>query len=332
MASIINADTSGGLKLTSDTSGEIEFQSAGTKIASLTAGALEIPTGTTAQRPGSPTTGMTRYNTDTGQMEIYNATYNTWNVAGIPGSSYDIEYLVIAGGGGSPNVAAAGAGGYRTSSLSAQPGSTHTIIVGAGGAIQTVGDDSVFSTITSLGGGRGGIPNTVNYIGGTGGSGGGTSYSSGGTAVTSGGGAGTVGQGNNGGGHAAWAGGAAGGGGGGAGAAGTTSTAGGIGGNGGNGLASSITGSSVTRAGGGAGSGESGNGTAGTGGGGAVNSNGTANTGGGAGAGSRTGGSGVVILSLLTANYSGTTTGSPTVTTSGANTILQYTSSGSYTA
>jgi hypothetical protein len=33
-----------------------------------------------------------------------------------------------------------------------------------------------------------------------------------------------------------------------------------------------------------------------------------------------------------TANYTGITTGSPTVTTSGANTILKYTSSGTYTA
>jgi hypothetical protein len=30
--------------------------------------------------------------------------------------------------------------------------------------------------------------------------------------------------------------------------------------------------------------------------------------------------------------YSGTTTGSPTVTTSGSNTILTFTTSGSYTA
>jgi hypothetical protein len=43
------------------------------------------------------------------------------------------------------------------------------------------------------------------------------------------------------------------------------------------------------------------------------------------------GGKGVVILSVPTANYSGTTTGSPTVTTSGANTILQFNGSGSYT-
>mgnify|MGYP003348863536 CR=1 FL=1 len=46
------------------------------------------------------------------------------------------------------------------------------------------------------------------------------------------------------------------------------------------------------------------------------------------------GGSGVVILSVPTANYSGTTTGSPTVTTSGSNTIIKWTSvgSGTYTA
>jgi hypothetical protein len=43
------------------------------------------------------------------------------------------------------------------------------------------------------------------------------------------------------------------------------------------------------------------------------------------------GGSGVVILSIPTSRYTGITTGSPTVTTSGTNTILKYTSSGSYT-
>jgi hypothetical protein len=37
-------------------------------------------------------------------------------------------------------------------------------------------------------------------------------------------------------------------------------------------------------------------------------------------------------LSIPTAKYSGTTTGSPSVSTSGGNTILTYNSSGSYTA
>ena len=65
---------------------------------------------------------------------------------------------------------------------------------------------------------------------------------------------------------------------------------------------------------------------------------GTANTGGGGGGatGSSTnaaaGGKGVVILSMLTADYTGTTSGSPTVTTDGSNTILVFNSDGSYTA
>jgi hypothetical protein len=64
---------------------------------------------------------------------------------------------------------------------------------------------------------------------------------------------------------------------------------------------------------------------------------GTANTGSGgggkvSGTAVGTGGSGVVIISVPTANYSGVTTGSPTVTTSGSNTIMQFNSSGSYTA
>ena len=63
------------------------------------------------------------------------------------------------------------------------------------------------------------------------------------------------------------------------------------------------------------------------------------NSGGGGGGGSTTssgyggaGGSGVVILSVPTANYTGTKTGSPTVTTNGIYTVLTFTASGTYTA
>mgnify|MGYP006188923387 CR=1 FL=1 len=45
-----------------------------------------------------------------------------------------------------------------------------------------------------------------------------------------------------------------------------------------------------------------------------------------------TGGDGVVILRVPTANYSSSTTGSPTVSTSGSDTIIKFTGSGSYTA
>jgi len=35
---------------------------------------FNIPTGTEAQRPGTPSTGSLRYNTDAGSMEIYSGT------------------------------------------------------------------------------------------------------------------------------------------------------------------------------------------------------------------------------------------------------------------
>ena len=44
------------------------------------------------------------------------------------------------------------------------------------------------------------------------------------------------------------------------------------------------------------------------------------------------GGSGVVILRMLTSKYSSITTGSPTVTTDGLYTVVKYTASGTYTA
>jgi hypothetical protein len=62
---------------------------------------------------------------------------------------------------------------------------------------------------------------------------------------------------------------------------------------------------------------------------------GTANTGSGGGGDTgngQPGGSGVVILRILTTLYTGTYSGSPTITTDGSYTVLKYTVSGSYTA
>ena len=274
---------------------------------------------------------------------------------------YSVDFLIVAGGGGgggntAPNYASGGggAGGYRTSTQNVATGTVITVTVGDGGAIDTSGSNSSISgsgltTITSAGGGDGGIGTSGGTsIGGNGGSGGG-----GGANDPSTNGDGGLGntpstspsQGNNGGnGHAG--GNTAGGGGGGAGSVGGNRTAPQTAGAGGNGTASSITGSSVTRAGGGGGgagySGGSGVGGAGGTGGGGEGSGlgnataGTANTGGGGGGARGTytsgaGGKGVVILSVPTVSYSGTSTGSPTITTSGANTILQFNGSGSYT-
>jgi hypothetical protein len=269
--------------------------------------------------------------------------------------AYSIDFLVVAGGGsgGGNNGGGAGAGGYRTSTQSITAGNTITVTVGGGGASKPYtspysgnkGTDSSISgtgltTVTSAGGG-GGVGAGETPVGRDGGSGGGGSRN-----------AGTQGSGNtpstspsqgNDGGDGASAPSYGGGGGGGAGAVGSAANASNGGGDGGTGTTSSITGSSVTYAGGGGGSfggvgtggsGGAGGGTAGTNN--TPSGNGTANTGGGSGGLNNTtngsGGSGVVILSMPDADYSTTTTGSPTVATGvSGKTVLTFTGSGSYT-
>ena len=268
--------------------------------------------------------------------------------------TYTASYLIVAGGGGSGRAGAGGggAGGLLSSTATLTPGTTYTIVVGAGGSAGTAfsspgnhGGSGYCSTalgLTAIGGGGGGGSSNVNGF--SGGSGGGGAANN---AAYGCGGSGTSGQGTSGG--IAYPIGSPypGAGGGGAGVAGT-STSGSTPGGGGNGLQISITGTATYYAGGGGGAAAGSSGTGGTGGAGGggngINGNascgiaGTANTGGGGGSGwngcigGAAGGSGVVILSVPTANYSGTTSGSPTISTSGSNTIITFTASGSYTA
>ena len=291
---------------------------------SVNTGALIPPTGTAAQRPATLQVGMSRWNTDTGVYEIW--TGSSWQI--IAAGTYTISYLIAGGGGagGSYGGGGGGAGGYLTGSTNLTPLSTYTITVGSGGTSGGSGGNSSISSIgTSVGGGAGGGQQTSGSAGGSGG-GGGCAYGSG-SALP--GGAGTSGQGNTGGYGTFYADGTNiylyGGGGGGAGAVGGAASYS-AGGTGGAGNASSITGSSVTYAAGGTGANYADGG----------GSSGTANTGnggnGGGSSGGGNGGSGVVILSIPTASYTGVTTGTPTVTTNGANTILKYTGSGTYKA
>jgi hypothetical protein len=262
---------------------------------------------------------------------------------------YSIDFLVVAGG-ASGGSGGGGAGGYRTSTQSVQAGTVITVTVGDGGAssnstTSNAGSDSSISgsgltTITSAGGGKAGTVSGNGFAGGSGGGGGKDGATTGGAGNTP---STSPSQGNDGGTGVNDPSNYGSGGGGGAGGNGSNGTSSG-GGNGGIGTASSITGSSVTRAGGGGGGGHftAGTGTGGGGTGGTSTTNGqnaTVNTGGGGGSNwsgganpTGAGGKGVVILSLPTAKYSSTTTGSPTVTTSGSNTILQFNGSGSYTA
>ena len=299
---------------------------------------------------------------------IYQDSTKGWTADNIEIDAVAVNYLVIAGGGGGAGSGGngngsggGGAGGYRSAynnetsggggsaetALSIVPNTNYTVTVGAGGAggaavgqnaggnNGAVGSDSVFSSVTSLGGGFGGKLTTA---GGTGGSGGG------GGASAAVGGSGTTNQGYAGGDGTTSGNPYCGGGGGGAGEIGNTDGTG----YGGDGVASTITGSSVIRGGGGGGgrytsaSGTTGIGGDGGGGDGGMSGGpdgGVVNTGGGGGGASwpstgtgytgGTGGSGIVILrypntSTLTAGgtlvHSTATDGSDKITTFTAGT------------
>ena len=55
--------------------------------------AMKIPTGTTAQRHGSPTAGHLRFNTDTNSAEIYNGSSFTSVGGGATGGGSDETFL-----------------------------------------------------------------------------------------------------------------------------------------------------------------------------------------------------------------------------------------------
>jgi len=268
----------------------------------------------------------------------------SWGAAA-PTAPPTVEYLVIAGGGGGgfsngAGGGGGGAGGYRTATgFAVTAGTPLTVTVGAGGAVSANGVDSVFSSITSIGGGVGSGAGSA-QVGGSGGGGNGN-----GAAAA----AGTAGQGFAGGGPGS--GGYNAGGGGGSGGAGEVGSGvgGTVGSAGGAGTASSITGSSVTYASGGGGASFSVPAAARTAGGGGqgARSFGTptagvdadANTGGGGGGGwtvgttyATLGGSGFVVIRYADSYAAATsTTGSPTITVAGGYRVYQWTGNGSIT-
>jgi fibronectin-binding autotransporter adhesin len=275
-----------------------------------------------------------------------------------------------AGGGrnsGASGEGGGGAGGIRTSYGSCSGGGcgaesnfvfnkgvTYTFTVGAGGGYCREGnvsciEGSDITNVSTFGGGRGSSGDPLsNYRAFPGGSGGGEGGS--GPRVATGC-PGCACEGFAGGNKVSYS--QGGGGGGGGSEAGEDAAPSSQAGDGGDGLCVSIEGTSIVYAGGGGGSalgpascGWPNYGNGGTGGGGRGGSqepgrecatSGEANKGaGGGGMGvcgqnPGQGGSGVVVIRIPTSKYSGTTSGSPTVTTNGSDTILKYTGTGTYT-
>lgn len=329
-------------------------------LAGTTAGQsieLELGGNGTTQISLNDSTVRTLLGIAVGAISLNNA-YGKSSAPPIPTS---VSYLVVGGGSGAHCVVYAtpcnssgggGGGDVKSSTMTPVCGTTYTVTVGGGGAQCTAGQSSVFSGTTSAGGGIYGCnggwgnPSGTPYAGGEG-----VHYCNceptrEGYFSGSGGGAGGVG------GSWTWS---------------NFTTIGGKTGvaapNGGAGVSSSITGSSVSYGGGGGGgqnwmyypfSYGSISGACGTAGGGRggwasrgltasfrreATAGGT-NTGGGGGGGavcptwgcycSKSGGSGVVVISYSNAFRAATlTTGSPTVTCAGGNRIYKFTGTGS---
>ena len=305
-------------------------------------GALQLPIGTTGQRPLSPSTGMWRHNTTFGYPEVYNG--SSWETA----YQYQVQALVVAGGGaGGQDIAGGGGGGgvIYVPTYEVVPGTTYIVTVGSGGTRPTgggqlaaaQGGNSSFTATNYLNavplvaiGGGGGTGSANTGAAGVGGSGGGAGNS---TGIA---GAGVYGQGN----YGNATGGAAGGGG--AGQSPLNSSSGS------NGAATYITGSLTYYGGGGGGTASGVGGAGGLGGGGTnpsgttfqgVTNNGTANTGGGGSGhygswgGAGNGGSGIVIIAYQSATQRGTG-GTVTTYTSGGVKYYVHTflTSGTYVA
>ena len=265
---------------------------------------------------------------------------------------YTIDCMLLGGGGaGGSNLGGGGGAGELLDTFSILAiGETYDVVVGAGGTGSagnsgTNGETSTFTTRGAAGGGGGGAGSTSTgtdgskgFSGGNGGGGGGCNTGTdaegaGGVGSQYDGGAGSNGATNYGGG-----------GGGGNSEGGYSGYSGGGAdtGDGGDGVANSITGSSVVYGGGGGGVGVVYAGGGGSGGGGNSNISGagtagTGGLGGGGGASNNSnsgasGGSGLVVLRVLTTDYSGTTTGTPNISIDGLYTVIKYTADGSYTA
>lgn len=197
-------------------------------------GFLQLPQGTTAQRPAVPLSGMIRYNTTIQDTEYYDGSSwirigdsypeatggtiidqdiggvpyrihlftNTGNTNFVVTKSGELEYLIVAGGGagGSGRHAGGGGAGGLLAGFTTVTPQTYTITVGAGGtAAASNGDGAVGN------GNNGGNSVAFGLTAFGGGRGGGhpgpteagaAGGSGGGAGHSGGGGAGTAGQGN----------------------------------------------------------------------------------------------------------------------------------------
>ena len=150
---------------------------------------LKIFDGSTLQNVGA--TSFSSSAVVSQSTTIANYTTPTAAVSSSP-SNATCEYLVVGGGGGGGSHqsiatgAGGGAGGFLIGSGLTVSVQTYAITVGVAGGINEDGSNSVFSSLTAIGGGRGGRGNNtaVVYSGGSGGGHAGNSSGAGGAGTS----------------------------------------------------------------------------------------------------------------------------------------------------
>ena len=99
-------------------------------------GYFDLPTGTTAQRPGSPVVGMIRMNTTTGNPEWYSTAFGSWvNFADLAGLTVTV-FAWGGGGAGGWSAGSGGGGGAATGTFNALGTTSYAVVVGGGGSSQ----------------------------------------------------------------------------------------------------------------------------------------------------------------------------------------------------
>jgi hypothetical protein len=173
-------------------------------------GAIQIPVGTTAQRPAVPANGMIRKNTTTAALEFWDPTSSSWigiapfsatggTITSVSGNTVHtflssanftvlsgtrtVEYLIVAGGGGGGVLGGGGGGGGVLSGFTTVGVGSYSIVIGGGanggapGQPGATGGNTTALGFTALGGGGGGshLGGGTSVSGTPGGSGGGAS-------------------------------------------------------------------------------------------------------------------------------------------------------------
>lgn len=94
--------------------------------------AFALSAGSSSQRPATGYAGQIRFNTALNTVETYSTVSNTWT--SLTPSSYTIEYLAVAAGGGASATAGGGAGGALAGFTQVSTGNAYTVAVGQGGS------------------------------------------------------------------------------------------------------------------------------------------------------------------------------------------------------